>query len=114
MSIKWLWDNLPRSGNRAKVIIWEESERVLGPASDDYTLYYNPRNGRQFHSDPNCPQVNSKFWPLTAFAYGDLEKSPYASLDPCPGCCPQLRLSGIDRANSKNNGNAYAWIRSGQ
>ena len=114
VSIKWLWDNLPRSGNRAKVIIWEESERVLGPASDDYTLYYNPRNGRQFHSDPNCPQVNSKFWPLTAFAYGDLEKSPYASLDPCPGCCPQLRLSGIDRANSKNNGNAYAWIRSGQ
>lgn len=114
VSIKWLWDNLPRTGNRAKVIIWEDSDRVLGPASDDYLLYYNPRNGRQYHSDPNCPQVNEKFWPLTPFTYGELETAPYASLKPCPGCCPQLRLSGIDKANSKNLSHAYDRIRSGQ
>ena len=113
-NIKWLWENLPRTGNRAKVIIWEDSDRVLGPASDDYLLYYNPNNGRQYHADPNCPQVNEKFWPLTSFCYGDLEKAPYASLTACPGCCPQLRLSGIDTANSKNLSHAYDRIRSGQ
>lgn len=114
VNIKWLWENLPRTGKRAKVIIWDDTDRVLGPASDDFLLYYNPRNGRQYHSDPNCPQVNEKFLPLTPFPYGDLEKKPYASLSVCPGCCPQLRLSGIDTANRKNNGHAYDWIRSGQ
>ena len=114
VNIKWLWDNLPRTGNRAKVIIWDDSDRMLGPASDDFILYYNPDNGRNYHSDPNCPQVNDKFLPLKPFAYGDLENKPFASLKPCPGCCPQFRLSDVDRANSKNDGHAYDRIRSGQ
>ena len=114
VSIKWLWENLPRSGNRAKVIIWEDSDRVLGPASDDYLLYYNPNNGRQYHSDPYCPQVNAKFYPLTAFSYGELDNAPYASLTPCPGCAPELRHAGIDTANSKNLSHAYDRIRTGQ
>ncbi len=113
VSIKWLWDNLPRTGDRAKVIIWEDSDRVLGPASDDFVLYYNPDNGRQYHSDPQCPQVNARFYPLKAFTYGELENAPYASLRVCPGCCPQLRLSAIDTANSKNHGHAYDLIRNG-
>ncbi len=114
VSIKWLWENLPRTGNRAKVIIWDDSGRVLGPASDDWVQYYNPNNGRMYHSDPNCPQVNEKFWPMTAFSYGQLETEPYSRLRPCPGCCPELRLSGIDTANSKNNGHAYDLIRQSQ
>ena len=113
VSIKWLWDNLPRTGSRAKVIIWEDSGRVLGPASDDYILYYNPNNGRQYHSDPECPQVNSRFYPLTPFPYSELDSAPYASLSRCPGCSPQLRRSEVDTANRKNLSHAYDRIRPG-
>ena len=108
VNMKWLWDHLPRTGDRTKVIIWDDTGRVLEPASDDYLLYYNPNNGRQYHSSAYCSQVNSRFLPLTPFRYGDLETAPFASLSPCPGCAPELRLSGIDTANSKNNGKAYS------
>ena len=111
VSIKWLWENLPRTGNRAKVVIWDDSDRVLGPASDDFLLYYNPDNGRQYHSTPTCPQVNEKFYPLKAFTYGELETAPYSKLRVCPGCCPQLRVSGVELANRKNDGHAYDRIR---
>ena len=107
VNMKWLWENLPRSGTRAKVIIWEDTGRTLQPASDDYLLYYNPNNGRQYHSDPYCPLVNARFYPLTAFPYALLDEAPYASLARCPGCAPQLRKSEIDTANAKNKSQAW-------
>lgn len=103
VSAKWLWDNLPRGKNApAKVIIWDEIGRTLLPADDAYPLYYNPDNGRQYHSDPECLLVNQRFWPLTAFTYGELEESPYAKLKPCPGCAPEERVSGIEQLNQQN------------
>lgn len=104
ISIKWLWDHLPhgKSAAPAKVLIWDEVGRRLEAPDDDYVLYYNPNNGRQVHSSPYCQLVNEKFWPLTAFAYGQLEEAPYKKLKVCPGCAPELRRSGIDTINSKN------------
>ncbi len=108
VNMKWLWENLPRSGDRAKVIIWDDTGRVLEPASDDYVLYYNPNNGRQYHSSAYCSMVNSRFLPLAPFTYGELESSAYKSLSRCPGCSPELRISEVETANSKNNGKAYS------
>jgi len=101
VNAKWLWDNLSRNPP-TKVIIWDEVGRTLLPADDDYPLYYNPRNGRQYHAVADCPLVNEKFWPLTAFSYGELDESPYSKLTACPGCCPQLRREDIETVNKKN------------
>ena len=108
VNMKWLWEHLPRSGVRAKVLIWEDSGRILVPASDDYPLYYNPDNGRQYHSDPYCPLVHTRFHPLTAFRYDELDSEPYAKLTRCPGCAPQLRQSEIETMNKKNRSHAYS------
>ncbi len=107
VNMKWLWENMPRSGNRAKVIIWDDSDRTLVPASDDWPLYYNPDNGRQYHSDPYCSLVNQKFLPLTGFTYGELEEGRYASLSVCPGCSPEARAAEVEVMNRKNKGHAY-------
>ena len=38
-----------------------------------------------------------------AFTWGELEDKTYRNLSPCPNCAPQLRKSGIDELNEKNN-----------
>lgn len=103
ISIKWLWENLPRGKSApAKVIIWDELGRTLLPADDDYLVYYNPNNGRQYHSDPRCQLVNEKFYPLKALRYGDLETEPFNKLRVCPGCAPEPRVAAVDTINAKN------------
>ena len=100
---RWLWDNLSRdSGARTKVIIWDDAGRVLGYPDDAVTLYYNPNGGKNYHSSAKCRSVKEKFWPLTAFSYGELDDAPYAKLTPCPACAPQLRHEAIDEVNEKN------------
>lgn len=101
VNMKWLWDNLSRKPY-TKVIIWDEVGRELGYPSEDYPLYYNTNKGKQYHSSPTCTLVNSKYWPLTEFTWGELEEKPYAKLTRCPGCSPQLRGTEIDTVNSKN------------
>lgn len=102
VNMKWLWDHLSRKP-ATKVIIWDDTGRELGYPDDDYLLYYNKNGGKQYHSSPCCLLVREKYWPLSTFRYGDLEESPYSKLTPCPGCAPQLRRSGIDTVNEKNN-----------
>ena len=85
-----------------KVIIWDEIGRELTFPEDEVTLYYNPDNGRQYHSSPTCLAVKSEYWPLTPFTWGELEDEPYASLEPCPACAPQPRLEKILEMNEKN------------
>ena len=103
VNARWLWDNLSRdSAARTKVMIWDEVGRVLGYPEDAVTLYYNPNGGKNYHSSATCLAVNEKFWPLTAFSYGELEDEPYAKLTPCPACAPQLRREAIDTVNAKN------------
>lgn len=99
VNMQWLWDNL---GVGCKVIIWDEIGRELTFPEDAVTLYYNPDNGRQYHSSPTCLAVKSEYWPLTPFTWGELEDEPYASLEPCPACAPQPRLEKILEMNEKN------------
>ena len=49
-------------------------------------LYYNKDGGKYYHADPECPSVAKEFLPLTSFTYGNLNKSPYTKLQPCPKC----------------------------
>ncbi|MBQ3705209.1 MAG: L,D-transpeptidase [Clostridia bacterium] len=101
VNAEWLWNNLSRKPV-TKVIIWDELGRSLGYPDEDYPLYYNPKGGKNYHSDPNCLLVREKYRPLTEFTWGELEEKPYSGLTPCPGCAPQLRREGIDTVNEKN------------
>ena len=76
---------------------------MLGYPSDDLPLYYNPKGGENYHSQPTCSNVKDKFEPMTAFTYGELDQKPYSKLTRCPACAPQLRREEIDTLNEKNN-----------
>lgn len=49
-------------------------------------LYYNKDGGKYYHADPECYTVAKEFLPLASFTYGNLNKSPYTKLQPCPKC----------------------------
>ena len=102
VNAKWLWDNLSRKPY-TKVIIWDEIDRELGYPEDSLQLYYNPKGGRNYHSQPTCSNVRDKFEPMTAFSYGELDQKPYSRLTRCPACAPQLRREEIDTLNRKND-----------
>ena len=105
---KWLWDHLPKGDVKkstpcVKVIIWDDAGRTLGYPDEDLLLYYNPKKGTSYHSQPTCKLVSDKYEPMTAFRYAELDEKPYKKLTRCPGCAPQLRKSEIDELNEKNN-----------
>lgn len=102
VNMKWLWDNLNRKVD-TKVIIWDELGRTLGYPHNDVKLYYNPKGGKSYHSSPICAEVNQKYWPMTAFTYGELEDDPFDGLKRCKACAPQLRMREIDQLNEENH-----------
>ena len=102
VNMRWLWDNLNRKVD-TKVIIWDEMGRTLGYPDNDVKLYYNPRGGKSYHSSPVCAEVNQKYWPMTAFTYGELEDDQFDGLKRCKACAPQLRMSEIDQLNEENH-----------
>lgn len=98
-NIKWLWDNIKVN---TKVLIWDDTGRIRPyPAADDYELYYNPNGGQYYHENQNCPSVKSRFLPLTAFTYGELDSGSFAKLTPCPKCASIMRKSQIDAMNAE-------------
>ncbi len=101
VNAKWLWDNLHRKPY-TKVIIWDDLDRELTYPSDDLLLYYNPKGGTNYHSQPTCSLVKDKYEPMTSFTYGELDEKPYSKLTPCPGCAPQGRREKIDELNEKS------------
>ena len=101
VNAKWLWDNLHRKPY-TKVIIWDDLDRELAYPSGDLLLYYNPKGGTNYHSQPTCSLVKDKYEPLTSFTYGELDEKPYSKLTPCPGCAPQGRREKIDELNEKS------------
>ena len=101
VNAKWLWDHLSRKPY-TKVIIWDDLDRELDYPDDSLLLYYNPRGGTNYHSQPTCSLVKDKYEPLTAFSYGELDQKPYSKLEPCPGCAPMPRKQKIDELNNKS------------
>ena len=101
VNAKWLWDNLHRKPY-TKVIIWDDLDRELTYPSDALLLYYNPKGGTNYHSQPTCSLVKDKYEPMTSFTYGELDEKPYSKLTPCPGCAPQGRREKIDELNEKS------------
>jgi len=101
VNAKWLWDNLHRKPC-TKVIIWDDLGRELQYPDDGLLLYYNPKGGKNYHSQPTCSLVKAKYEPMQSFTYGELEEKPYKSLSPCPGCAPQPRREKIDELNKKS------------
>ena len=100
-NIKWLWDNIRVN---TKVLIWDDTGRSRPyPAADDYELYYNPNGGQYYHEDQYCASVKSRFLPLTAFTYGELDTGAFAKLTPCPKCASIMRKSQIDAINAEAN-----------
>lgn len=105
---KWLWDHLPKGDVKkntpcVKVLIWDDAGRTLGYPDDDLPLYYNPKKGTSYHSQPTCSMVSDRYEPMTEFRYGELDQKPYSKLTRCPACAPQLRKKEIDQLNEKNN-----------
>ena len=101
VNAKWLWDNLHRKPY-TKVIIWDDLDRELAYPSDDLLLYYNPKGGTNYHSQPTFSLVKDKYEPITSFTYGELDEKPFSKLTPCPGCAPQGRRTKIDELNEKS------------
>ena len=101
INAKWLWDNLHRKPY-TKVIIWDDLDRELGYPDDSLLLYYNPKGGKNYHSEPTCLLVKDKYEPMPSFTYGELDEKPYSKLSPCPGCAPQVRRNKIDELNEKS------------
>ncbi len=104
-NIKWLWDNIKTN---TKVLIWDDTGRIRPyPVADDYEIYYNPVGGKYFHENQYCPGVKSRYLPLTAFTYGELEDGDFAKLTPCPKCTTLLRKLQIDELNRLENPDLY-------
>ena len=101
VNAKWLWDNLHRKPY-TKVIIWDDLDRELAYPSDDLLLYYNPKGGTNYHSQPTCSLVKDQYEPMTSFTYGEQDEKPYSKLTPCPGGAPQGRREKIDELNEKS------------
>lgn len=93
---EWLWNNLKRM---TKLVIWDDTGRKMPYPDDDTMLYYNPNNGKYYHSTAECSAVKKRFYPLTAFKYSELDKGIFAKLEPCPSCTPIKRKSVIDKGN---------------
>ncbi len=86
-----------------KMVIWEDyAGRQVEIPDADTPLYYNPNGGSYYHSTANCPGVRSKFLPLTAFTYGELDTEPYSKLTPCPNCQPSPRTDVLMAINEQH------------
>ena len=86
--------------NCVKMVIWEDYQgRQVTIPSDDTPVYYNPNGGSMYHSIANCPSVKSKFLPLTAFTYGELDESSFSKLTACPNCQPSPRRDVLEEIN---------------
>lgn len=99
-NMKWLWNNLKKY---TKVLIWDDTGRFTDYPDPDTPLYYNPNGGQYYHEDQYCKAVKSRYLPLKAFTYAEIDIEPFGSLKPCPTCVHEvLRHSAIDAINREN------------
>lgn len=98
-NMKWLWNNIKVN---TKVLIWDDTGRWIPYPDDQLSLYYNPNGGQYYHEDQYCSSVKSRYLPLTAFPYAQLD-THFGYLAPCPACVRNvLRKAEIDAINQEN------------
>ncbi len=97
-NIKWLWDNIKVG---TKVLIWDDTGRLLSYPDDNTPLYYNPNGGKNYHEAQYCSAVKDRYLPLTEFKYAELE-TEYENLTPCKYCAQIMTKSEIDAINREN------------
>lgn len=97
-NIKWLWDNIKVN---TKVLIWDDTGRLLAYPADDTPIYYNPNGGKYYHEDQYCASVKSRYLPLTEITYAELNTT-YSHLTPCPSCARIMMKYEIDAINKQN------------
>ena len=96
VNMRGLWDN--RKMN-TKIVIWEDWQgRQIPTPGDDTLLYYNPKKGQSYHSQPTCN--SAKNIELQPFTYGELDTEPYSKLTRCEYCTPALRKAEIAEINA--------------
>ena len=100
INMRWLWDNL-RGKMGTRLVIWEDWQgRQITVPEADTPLYYNPKNGKNYHDSPTCYSVSDKYEPMPAFTYGELEEDAYRKLKTCVYCNPPLRAAAIAEKNA--------------
>ncbi len=97
-NIKWLWDNIKVG---TKVLIWDDTGRLLAYPADDTPLYMNPNGGKNYHEEQYCSAVKDRYLPLTEFKYSELDTT-YNKLTPCSSCARIMKKAEIDAINKEN------------
>lgn len=97
-NISWLWNNIKVN---TKVLIWDDTGRRVDYPADDTPIYYNPEGGKYFHENQNCPAVKSRFLPLTAATYAQLEDL-FDNPQRCSKCATLKTKTEIDQINEAN------------
>ena len=101
VNMRWIWNNM-KNKMKTRLIIWEDWQGRQIPVPDAETpLYYNPKNGKDYHDSPTCYGVTDKYEPMTAFTYGELETDAYKELKVCLYCNPPLREAAIAEINAE-------------
>ena len=100
VNMRWLWNNRDDLIN-ARIVIWEDwMGRSIPIPAEDTVLYYNPKNGSNYHDSPTCYGVLDRYEPMTDFTYGELDDSAYRKLTACPYCIPPMRTEDIAEINA--------------
>ncbi len=92
VNMRWIYEHYEKF---TKIVIWEDYEgRVIPPTDPETVLYYNPKGGRNYHTQETCYGVRAEYQPMTAFTFSELDDEAFRKLTPCPYCNPPKRDSG--------------------
>ena len=100
INMRWIWNNL-KDQMGTRMVVWEDwMGRSIPIPPEDTVLYYNPKNGSNYHDSPTCYGVLDRYEPMKAFTYGELDVKPYAKLTACPYCVPPREIADIEKINA--------------
>lgn len=85
INMTWIWNHYKK---HTKIVIWEDWEgRVIPKTPMNTPVFYNPKGGKDYHSQKTCYGVRDQYEPLTELKYADLF-AEYSQLKPCAYCVP--------------------------
>lgn len=79
------WEGAPEGSGEAPLQSWPP-EPTAPPLTVAGNIYYNPRGGKYYHTDENCPSVTQEYLPLTLIDKSRMNGEPFSYLRPCPYC----------------------------